>query len=742
MPPRSEDIPVSTLKIKPPPNRSTTQNGALWLKDKHETDGAEGLWRVHDDLYDLSSFVKSHPGGSEWLELTKGTDITEAFEVHHLTTAPEETLKKYFVKKAKVKRNSPFTFKDDGFYRTLKREVMGIVKTLPKQVINTSAFFTDLLLVGTFLFAILANTYWNYWLGILAGFFLGCVTIASHNYFHKKDNFRMYYFNLSLMQTREWRISHVLSHHLHTNTIDDMEITMNEPILPFLPVDKSPFFKYGYWVLFSIYWVTAFHLNYLKRVIYIVKGDTDLILWYDFVPYTLPLAMYLVGGQSLLASLWMWTFIVFVASFHFSAVGLNAAHHHPDIFHDGDAPRSDTDYDWGLSQLDAVMERHDITGSHFLVLTNFGDHCLHHLFPTLDHGTLDLLYPALKKGTDITEAFETHHLTSTPGTLLKKFFKKPAKTSRNSPFTFHEDGFYKTLKRNITNVMPNVPKAPADRSKRIADYLVAVYIILAILSAYNRSFTVGMLSGIFLSLTAIAAHNFFHQKDNFRMYYFNFTLMDYNLEPFLEYLPGHKQILVQYVKMIISPVVYPFIFLGSFVRCNIEVILKEQEFRMILYLPFTVLLLMMVASGGDIIFSAIMFFSIQLIGSLHFGAVGLNAAHHHPDIFHDGDTPRPKHEMDWGIYELDAVMDRKDITGSHFLVLTNFGDHALHHLFPTIDHGLLEYLYPTFLKTCADFGIEWKLSSQIELVKGQFMQIAKVKPKEEPPRTLKKIKYL
>lgn len=71
MPPRSEDIPISTLKIKPPPNRSPAQNGTLWLKDKHETDGAEGLWRIHNNLYDLSSFLKKHPGGSEWLELTK-----------------------------------------------------------------------------------------------------------------------------------------------------------------------------------------------------------------------------------------------------------------------------------------------------------------------------------------------------------------------------------------------------------------------------------------------------------------------------------------------------------------------------------------------------------------------------------------------------------------------------------------------------------------------------------------------
>lgn len=34
-------------------------------------DGAEGLWRIHDKLCDLTKFIKQHAGGEEWLELTK-----------------------------------------------------------------------------------------------------------------------------------------------------------------------------------------------------------------------------------------------------------------------------------------------------------------------------------------------------------------------------------------------------------------------------------------------------------------------------------------------------------------------------------------------------------------------------------------------------------------------------------------------------------------------------------------------
>ena len=79
---------------------------------------------------------------------------------------------------------------------------MEVLKTLPKQPVNTSAVFTDFLLAGTFVFAIIANSFWSYKIAVLGGLFLGCLTIAAHNYFHKKDNYRMLYFNFSLMQTR------------------------------------------------------------------------------------------------------------------------------------------------------------------------------------------------------------------------------------------------------------------------------------------------------------------------------------------------------------------------------------------------------------------------------------------------------------------------------------------------------------------------------------------------------------
>lgn len=85
---------------------------------------------MHDNLYDLEAFVDKHPGGRDWIKFTKGTDITEAFESSHIVGFKnvEKILEKYYVAAASEPRNSPFSFKKDGFYKTLKTKVEPILK--------------------------------------------------------------------------------------------------------------------------------------------------------------------------------------------------------------------------------------------------------------------------------------------------------------------------------------------------------------------------------------------------------------------------------------------------------------------------------------------------------------------------------------------------------------------------------------------------------------------------------------
>lgn len=117
------------------------------------------------------------------------------------------------------------------------------------------------------------------------------------------------------------------------------------------------------------------------------------LYWHDVIGLSLPALMLMIAKGPFWSVLIQWWRIIHISSFLFTLVGLNAGHHCTTAYHDGDANREDRD--WGLYQLDACIDRNEIKGSHFMVLISFGDHILHHLFPTLDHGILTQLYPLL-----------------------------------------------------------------------------------------------------------------------------------------------------------------------------------------------------------------------------------------------------------------------------------------------------------------------------------------------------------
>lgn len=131
----------------------------------------------------------------------QGTDITEAFETHHLNGIAETILPEYYIKNAQSPRNSPFTFEEHGFYRTLKAKVALKVKELPKGIRKKSDMVTDSLLVAVLIISSLCCRTWNNLLlqvalVLINGFLLSALTTCAHNYFHRKDSWRMYLFNV------------------------------------------------------------------------------------------------------------------------------------------------------------------------------------------------------------------------------------------------------------------------------------------------------------------------------------------------------------------------------------------------------------------------------------------------------------------------------------------------------------------------------------------------------------------
>jgi hypothetical protein len=176
-----------------------------WLDGKRIDDNAEGLWRVHDKLYDLTDFIAKHPGGADWLEVTKGIDITEQFETHHIRDVAEKLLPKFYVRDAELPRNYKITFDKDDFYLTLKRRVASKLETLDSVAVLYSIFYCDLMFGLTVWLSILSAYKNDFKIAMLAGAALCLLALIAHNFIHQKNNWRMYLTNFSMLTFREQR---------------------------------------------------------------------------------------------------------------------------------------------------------------------------------------------------------------------------------------------------------------------------------------------------------------------------------------------------------------------------------------------------------------------------------------------------------------------------------------------------------------------------------------------------------
>lgn len=113
--------------------------------------------------------------------------------------------------------------------------------------------------------------------------------------------------------------------------------------------------------------------------------------------------------------------------------------------------------------------------------------------------------------------------------MLKKFYVRDAVSKRNSPFTFEENGFYRTLKRRVREEMKTLPKDLSKQSKRITDACGIGMFVCGVAACRVDSLlaraALCAMSAIFMTWSAICAHNFTHQRDNWRMYFINFNFM-------------------------------------------------------------------------------------------------------------------------------------------------------------------------------------------------------------------------
>ena len=147
----------------------------------------------------MSSFAMKHPGGKAWIEMTAGTDATDAFETHHITAKADAVLSKYLVKDQQIidtgaiKAMECFEWERNGFYSKLKdrvREVFEETDTGPTKQMYLLCYLA-LFLWATF-FMLTCST-GSVVVAAISGYFLLVAGFGvGHNFFHQRDRLIMY----------------------------------------------------------------------------------------------------------------------------------------------------------------------------------------------------------------------------------------------------------------------------------------------------------------------------------------------------------------------------------------------------------------------------------------------------------------------------------------------------------------------------------------------------------------------
>lgn len=110
--------------------------------------------------------------------------------------------------------------------------------------------------------------------------------------------------------------------------------------------------------------------------------------------------------------------------------------------------------------------------------------------------------------------------------------------------------------------------------------------------------------------------------------------------------------------------------------------------------------------------------------SFVFSVIGLNAGHHGTEITHEGDEFKG---LDFAIHQMAATVDRHEANSNLFMILTHYGNHILHHFFPSLDHAVLYNFHDELIETCSEFKEELRKISLFEATIEQYKQQARTK---------------
>eukprot|EP00184_Porphyridium_aerugineum_P002639 CAMPEP_0184694374 /NCGR_PEP_ID=MMETSP0313-20130426/2367_1 /TAXON_ID=2792 /ORGANISM="Porphyridium aerugineum, Strain SAG 1380-2" /LENGTH=605 /DNA_ID=CAMNT_0027152665 /DNA_START=67 /DNA_END=1884 /DNA_ORIENTATION=+ len=227
------------LRGKPQQASKIEKGGKYTWEQVAQHNTEKSAWiSIRGKVYDVTSFLDSHPGGREMLLLCCGRDATDLFISYHpFTNKPEQVLNKFEIG-TMVTFEHPIYPEDTGFYKTLAERVSkyfeekkidhkalptAFLRMIPAYIVGLACFITAYL-----------HPNWNLGLRVLAAIIYGItaqgipLTGWMHDASHASIGHNEWWWFIIGRASLDWiagssmiswRNQHVIGHHIYTNVM-------------------------------------------------------------------------------------------------------------------------------------------------------------------------------------------------------------------------------------------------------------------------------------------------------------------------------------------------------------------------------------------------------------------------------------------------------------------------------------------------------------------------------------------
>lgn len=354
-------------------------NKALYEINKDIPDNLIG---IRGNLYNIDYF--NHPGGNTFLEINKGTDITNLFETHHINIKlAEKSLEKCkCVGTYVVKHNY-----DYNFYDLLRSYVFEKFKTKLSRKIN---FKTKISLILYIILGGILNFNLLYFKSFSYLYFSICLLNSlnnsilggfGHNGIHKLE-----YSSLLLdwngLSSFEWLLEHVHSHHMYPNSKYDHDSISMIPFLNWIPTKSKSYFsikgKHIVYLLAEI--VVPIQGLFIHKFRWNILKNKKYPLFLRFAPFVFIFRIFIhIYYQGIIFGLITLFINLLLSGYYFAYL----AHlNHPYNFKNKNFYKDKIDY--VTYQIENTIDL-CISNNLSHLFLNLNKQVGHHLFPTLDH---------------------------------------------------------------------------------------------------------------------------------------------------------------------------------------------------------------------------------------------------------------------------------------------------------------------------------------------------------------------